>query len=127
MKSSKMYLVVVTVILVIGIGLGVYVWYTLQTLSTEVPQAKNVSELKNEKNEEETLPTEPTTIQTDALPPSQQKILDGFGYEGETITITPAMFACAEKSLTKERINEILGGSAHTPFESISLLPCFKK
>ncbi len=123
-----MYLVIVAVILVIGIGLGVYVWYTLQALGTELPQVTgSSSEQKNEASNETVSPTEPTTIQTSELPPTQQKILEGFGYEGDTVTITPVMYACAEKSLTKERINEILEGSAPTPFESVSLLPCFKK
>ena len=36
MKSLKIYIGVVLVLLTLGIGLGVYVWYTLQTLETVV-------------------------------------------------------------------------------------------
>lgn len=131
MKSLKIYIGVVLVLLTLGIGLGVYVWYTLQTLETVVPT--EVTSPNDTKNDPATQPpstktdAEPTIIEVEALPQSQQKILEGFGYTQDSVTITPAMMECAQKSLTNERIAEILGGSAPTPIESLKLLPCFKK
>jgi hypothetical protein len=37
MKSIKIYLSIVSLMLLGAIGLGVYVWYTVQTLNTSVP------------------------------------------------------------------------------------------
>jgi len=37
MKSIKIYLIVVTVLLVIAIGLGVYVWYLIQNVGSQIP------------------------------------------------------------------------------------------
>ncbi len=47
MKSIKVYLSVVTGLLLVAIGLGVYVWYTVQELNTDISNA----------HEEEIIPT----------------------------------------------------------------------
>ena len=36
MKFIKVYLAVIGTLLVFGIGLSVYVWYTIQTIDTEI-------------------------------------------------------------------------------------------
>ncbi len=43
MKSIKVYLSIVTGLLIVAIGLGVYVWYTVQELNTNISKAREES------------------------------------------------------------------------------------
>ncbi len=61
MKLIKIYLAVVTALLIIGIGFGMYVWYTVQKLDTEVGGVV-VDEVKNNVPEEVTKVAEPVVI-----------------------------------------------------------------
>jgi hypothetical protein len=135
MKLIKIYLAVVTVLLIIGLGFGVYAWYTIQTLSSKagvpvdgVPRASIPEKVSSEspQNAESTTITEPVIIQTADLSESQKKLLEAFGFGGSTFTITPDMVRCAENAVGKVRLEEILGGSAPSPLESITLFSCFK-
>ena len=134
MKLIKIYLIVVTTLLVSAIGLGIYVWYTIQKLNTAIDAAPTSDMVVPQSNEStdtlntvpEKQPTEPIVVETDKLTPAQQSILQGFGYTKETFTITPAMITCAENAVGKVRLQEILDGSAPSPLESLKLLPCFK-
>jgi hypothetical protein len=136
MKLIKIYLAIVTVLLIVGLGFGVYVWYTVQKISLQAGNAAvEVQEqsVKAEKSGESTIPgaavspsVAPVTVKTTDLTASQQQILKSFGFNADTFTITPAMVTCAEDSVGKVRLDEILKGAAPTPFESIKLLPCFK-
>lgn len=133
MKLVKIYLGIVLGLLVVGLGFGIYVWYTIQTLSVKAgTTAIEVSEtIIPVDSSSSTLRTpamiEPVTIETTKLPESQQEVLKSFGYGSETITITSDMVSCAEDSIGKKRLEEILNGGAPTPLESIKLIPCFKQ
>lgn len=125
MKAVKIYLVVVTLLLIGAIGLGVYAWYKIQQLSAVAPV---ISETETSGAEAPNASTpEPITVSSDSLSPTQQKMLETFGYTEDTFTITPTMIVCAESAVGKTRLDEIVGGSAPSPFESVKLLPCFKK
>lgn len=128
MKAVKIYLVVVTLLLIGAIGLGVYAWYKIQQLSAVAPV---ISETETSVAETTKTPTastpEPITITSDSLSPTQQKMLETFGYTQDSFTITPTMIVCAENAVGKTRLDEIVAGSAPSPFESVKLLPCFKK
>ena len=134
MKSLKIYLIVVSVILVIAIAFGVYAWYVLQNLSvTEAPINPPPSSLQTKKAQtkevqvEEAPQSESIVISKDQLSEGQQQALNTFHIEGEAFVITPQMISCAEDSLGTERFNEILGGAKPGPIESVKLLTCFKK
>ncbi len=133
MKGIKIYLAVVTVLLVVAIGLGVYVWFTLQTLDTaspsEINPASGESATQTNTQKEATSPTisEPITITKEALSPTQQKLLETLGFDADSFTVTPAMIACAEDAVGKERFAQIIAGDSPSAFESLKLLPCFKK
>ena len=133
MKGIKIYLAVVTVLLVIAIGLGVYVWFTLQTLNTTSPQEVGSVSEKSEKStsaqKEVATPliSEPITITKQELSPTQQKLLETLGFDEESFTITPSMIVCAENAVGKERFAQIIGGDSPSALESLKLLPCFKK
>lgn len=128
MKGIKIYLGIVTALLVGAIGFGVYIWYTVQTLNTA-----NSTEVKSPKGSErvgtvETENTEaPITISKDSLSPTQQKIVESLGYTQDSFTITAEMIVCAKDAVGEVRYDEITSGAAPTPLESIKLLPCFKK
>ena len=133
MKAIKIYLIVVSVFLCIAIGLGVYVWFTLQSIQTVsgVPQEQQTPS-------EGASDTEPVTsaqgetiapivIETASLSETQQGMLKTMGYTSETVTITATMIACAENAVGADRLKEITGGAAPSPLESMKMLPCFKK
>lgn len=138
MKAIKIYLIVVTVLLIVAIGVGVYVWYMIQHTSIgtgTVSRNTQPSSIQKENNSTVSVdttasPTEtvqPVVIQASQLSESQQKMLQTLGYTQDSYTITPAMVACVEDTVGKERLNEITKGSAPSPIESVQILPCFKK
>jgi hypothetical protein len=134
MKAIKIYLVVVTVLLVVAIGFGVYVWYALQKLDGDIESAVGVESsldagAEGEKGKTPALQTvtEPIVVDTASLTESQQGILKTFGYKGDTFTITEAMIVCAKDAVGEVRFTEILDGAAPSPLESVKLLPCMKK
>lgn len=137
-----MYLIVVTVLLLIAISLGVYVWYTLQTVETrntteqldqtnpstlQTADGDVDSNIETSESESKTTVTEPIKVNTDSLSDTQKKMLETLGYSESTITITPEMIACGEEAVGAGRLKEITDGSAPSPLESVKLLPCFKK
>ncbi len=135
MKAIKIYLVVVTLLLVIAISLGVYAWYKIQTFSGAVPTGVESTEVtssgtvtKDGKGTSTgvTPAKEAIVIPTESLSSSQQKMLEAFGFDQKSFTITPAMITCAENAVGKDRLNEIVNGGAPSPLESMKLLPCFK-
>ncbi len=131
MKAIKIYLVVVTVLLLIAIGFGIYVWYKIQSLNAVVPSnttapASEVVQTGTDKPVASSTTQKPIVISTDSMTDTQKKMLETFGYTQNTFTITPTMIQCAEKAVGKTRLDEIINGSAPTPFESMKLLPCFK-
>lgn len=127
MKAIKIYLAVVTVLLIGAIGFGVYIWYTVQTLDTATQtEGGSKKAVSKDASTTDTI-TEPIIIKTNSLTPTQQKMIETLGFEGDTITITPTMVACAEDAVGKERLGEITNGAAPSPLESMKMLPCFKK
>lgn len=146
MKAIKIYLIVVTTLLIIAMCLGVYVWYTVQTVETREmerdttehmnqthPAILQTSDGDTDSNTEtipskdQAIKTEPIVVQTDSLTDTQKNMLESLGYSENTITITSEMIACGEEAVGAERLKEITDGSAPSPLESVKLLPCFKK
>ncbi len=133
MKIIKICLSIIVVLLVLGIGIGVYVWYTIQHVPTaaDIPGLQQNTEVKTEGSAAATprAPEDvaPIVIETDTLSETQQGMLETMGYTKDTVTITPAMIACAEDAVGATRLKEITGGAAPSPLESVKLLPCFKQ
>lgn len=141
MRTVKIYLIVVTVLFCLAIALGIYVWYTVQTVQTTggnvtATQKESVSQplvTESQKTQDESISqpvseeiqTEPIVIETNILSETQQNMLKTLGYSDATITITPEMISCAEEKVGATRLKEIMEGSAPGPLESAKLLPCF--
>jgi len=145
----KTFLIIVTTVLILALAAVVYIWFVLQKThmqideqSSEVVENKSIQEAQpsyesenatNESIDAET-PIEPITepviepivVETAELSDTQKKLLDTFGFEGDTVTITPNMISCAEDAVGKERMDAIVGGASPSPLESLKLLPCFK-
>jgi len=140
MKAIKIYLIVVSILLCVAIGFGIYVWYIVQKLDTQIgdtsvpsvsqniktPSAEEGDTTKDSSKSSDQIVAEPYVIQMSDLPETQQKVLETVGIKGDTITITAEMISCAEKAVGKERLAEIQTGTAPTAFESVKLLPCLK-
>ncbi len=75
MKAIKIYLIVVTVLLILAVGAGIYVWYLVQKLNTatgavqpistttssaEVPREPHAEQTTSQDSSETTLPVTPT-------------------------------------------------------------------
>lgn len=132
MKSIKIFLGIVTVLLLIAIGLTVYVWYTLQSLKTPTPSAvPEVVAPTSAPDEAKVSSVEPApapiVIEKSDMSESQQKALETLGFTQESYTITSTMVTCAEGAVGKTRLAEITSGASPTSIESMKLLPCFKK
>jgi hypothetical protein len=153
MKLIKICIGILIVLLLGGIGAGIYVWYTVQQINSQVgdtvrnvpdkPTAteNNVVETDLKAPAQKAVETTPTpqekevqkdttpapiVIQKSDLSESNKKIVETIGVTGDTITITPAMIQCAQDAVGETRIAEIIGGSAPSPLESMKLLPCTK-
>lgn len=133
MKNLKIYLAVVSVLLFLSLGVGVYVWYLFQTVPLEGSPITTVTSLSPplsqssaDEDEEttETTPPTPVIIETRSLTEGQRDALNTLGYTGETITLTTDMIVCATEALGSARINEILEGATPSVLESMRLLPC---
>ncbi len=126
----------VTLLLIVALGFGVYIWYIVQKLDTS---SVNVSETTQSIQSTQEISVEkaattntesiqqPIVIETNTLSESQQKILNSLGYNGDSITITPNMVICAEEAVGQSRLDEILLGAIPNPLESINLIHCFNR
>ncbi len=126
-KLIKVYLTVVTVLLIIGICLGVYVWYTLQQINSAAEGVETQERPAPESAAPGIQLEAPIVVDTAKLPESQRKVLETVGLGNETFTITQDMVTCAEDALGAARVEEILSGAAPSPLESLKLLPCVKR
>lgn len=126
-RLIKVYLTIVTVLLVIGISLGVYVWYMLQEINSAAEGVETPGRPASESAAPGIQLEAPIVVDTAKLPESQRKVLETVGLGDETFTITQGMVTCAEDALGSARVEEILGGAAPSPIESLKLLPCVKR
>lgn len=129
MRGIKIYLIVVTILFIIALGFGVYVWSVLQSLSTDsaIEVAEPVGTSQNVGTPVSETVAEPIIIQKEDLSENQQKILETVGIEGETLRITPEMIKCAEDSVGEDRVNEIIAGDSPGPIETVKLLNCSRE
>ncbi len=141
MKYIKIYLGIVSVLLCVAIGFGVYIWYTIQNLTTQVPVPAHEQTQTSPQKEERTTPVvakpveetsqsapdAPIILEASKLTPAQQEMLKTFGYSQDSFTITTEMTKCAADALGEVRLAEIMDGSAPSPLESLRLVPCFSK
>ena len=145
MKAIKIYLIVVTVLLITAMGFGVYVWYKVQKFNTEigvteqklptvvVPNTTSEPTVTSSSSTQNTAPVtnaipvkEPIILKKKDLSGTQQKIAESLGFSQDTLEITPAMISCAENAIGKDRLDAIIKGGAPSAIESLKLVPCFK-
>lgn len=143
MKTSrglKIYLTVVTALLIVALGFGVYVWYVFQSLkmssySQEKPFTQTADTTRGEESRDgaesvETTPPaqpEPKIIPVSSLSEAQRDMLKTFGIDSDTLVISSEMIACAEQAVGEERLTAITNGAAPSPLEAIKMAPCFKE
>jgi len=70
--------------------------------------------------------TEAVTIDTNSLPPGQQKVLDTFGMNGSSVTIAPEVIVCAEAAIGAERVAAIVAGDTPGVLEGLKLANCYR-
>ena len=151
MKTIKIFLIVMTLLLVAAISFGIYVWFTLMQFMGNGPsEAGNDASPVAEEVPAQDIPvvtsderispdtsegvagvpsvseavTEPITVSPDTLSDEQVEALETFGLDPGNLTITPEMVQCFEAKLGADRIAEIVGGASPGPLEALSLLPC---
>lgn len=67
-----------------------------------------------------------TTIDESNLTQEQRNMLESFGIDPSSITITPEMIACAEAELGAARLEEIRNGAMPSVTEGAALLACYR-
>ena len=72
MRLIKIYLGIVIVLLIVGLGCGVYVWYTIQSIakeaeSTAIQTGEEYVIQKTQERAEENLNVEPPILDADAI------------------------------------------------------------
>lgn len=67
-----------------------------------------------------------TTIATDRLTDGQKRVLGLLGVDADTLTITPAMEACAREAIGETRLQEIIAGDTPSLGEGADLLQCYQ-
>jgi hypothetical protein len=136
MKSMRSYLITMAVFLFAAIIAGIVVWYYYQHLQSTLVVSEPVESgsdvlRKDEKlqasSTEEQKTIEPVTLTTESLSPGQRAVLESFGMEDTTVTVTETTIACAKDAVGENRFEEILSGVAPTPLEAVKLLPCARK
>ncbi len=91
----------------------------IQSVSEQIKSADTVnSDTVTVKNE--------NTATSPALTDQQKAIAESFGIDPDTVTITPAMIACAEQKVGSARLAEIKDGATPSFLEGAALLTCYK-
>jgi hypothetical protein len=95
----------------------------------ELNNESQMSESSAESQQAENpVPQESVTLDTAAMTDGQRELMDRLGIDMESITYTPAMFACAEASFGSERVTEIFqGGATPTFIEGSKLMLCYNR
>lgn len=93
------------------------------TIETTAVDATASTAVENTENNEDT--AENIVIEKSSLSDGQQKALETFGVESDTIVITPEMIACAEEKIGKARVDAIISGDSPTFMEGVSLVSCY--
>ncbi len=155
MKAIKIYLIIVSLLLLCALGGVVYVWSLYQGVQDDVkvgmsvstngdsnlqnsdsdappttmgtPGTEMVSEGVSTSDTESVDQTAPMSIDATTLSQSQRAILETFGFEGDTIVVSDALISCAQEAVGEERFLEIVNGSAPSPLEALVLVPCAKQ
>jgi len=68
----------------------------------------------------------PISIDATSLPPGQQRVLETFGLDQATVTISPAVIACAEAAIGADRLAAITAGDTPAIMEGIKLANCYR-
>ena len=91
-------------------------------------ETKSVSETNSQNTNEEVEVdgSENVSIQASNLTEGQIKLLSVLGIDPNSITVTPAMMACAETSLGASRVEEITNGATPSFSEGLKLVACYK-
>ena len=143
----KIYIGIMTALLIVALGFGVYIWYKLQTLDTSTDYV--IQELQNDakeiandlvedieevggdvadtvidKVEDAGSDAKDIVIGEESLTDEQKDQFEKFGLNPDAFVITEEMMLCAEKKLGAGRVDEIIGGASPTPLESFSLVGC---
>ncbi len=142
MKALEIYLMSMGGLLALAILAGVVVWYLYQDLSGANPQAllegnetgenreepsdTSVREMNAPASSEEVSPMTPQdTITPESLTENERAVLASFS-SNDSFVVTKDMISCAQDAVGDTRLKAILRGSAPTPLEALSLMPCMK-
>lgn len=117
------------VVFIVGFGLGRMTTGVGGGVIENSTGLEEFSEVFNPPNNNDTVaPTSQngTTVNTSSLSDSQRRMIESFGIDPDSITITPEMIACAEAKLGSARIEEIKNGATPSFSEGASLMACYR-
>ncbi len=140
MTSLTRYLLTMGILLGAALIAGVVVWYLYQdlrpaalekkfeigtTTPTGMEENASVGEAVTSQEEMGEAGSESShSISASSLTEAQKSMLASYGIDSSKFVITEAMIACAKVGVGEARLEEILKGSAPTPYEAKKLVPC---
>jgi hypothetical protein len=89
----------------------------LPTQTAPSSQASTPSATKNEVLDK--------VVDVARLTPNQKKMLESFGIDTTSLTVTAQMISCAQEKLGKTRLEEIMAGATPSFLEGASLFGCY--
>ena len=139
----KKFFYVGVVLVALALSATIIVWYLLQqTLATPNSMTPAVSPAPTTHNNESeqsaevhevapatattNTPPESTALPVPELSDGQRQAAEAVGIDVDEITLTPAMIACAEEKMSRERMLQIAEGGTPSFFEALALVPCVK-
>lgn len=140
--NIRTYLIVVSILLSLSLGAGVYVWYVYQSVQSssdvtplpdhesQPPITEDGKEGYGEQAPEKTSEAvsepapEPFVLTAESLTPAQRGILETFGMGDARVVVDDALLSCVSDAIGDTRLLEITEGSAPSPLEAIKIAAC---
>jgi hypothetical protein len=128
----------VTILVVVAIALAGYAFWS--TTSEEVPvvpgvvmdqmpespRSQTTTGTTSSTNPQDTVgTTTQRTTSTPGITDGQRRLLEAFGVDPNTATLTPQMIACAEARIGADRVNDIQQGDTPSMGEGATLMTCY--
>lgn len=128
-SNAVVTIVVCLAVFLVGFALG-RVTATMSVVPIPETASDAVMEMTSTQSEDTSDATvdvqDGATVSKSNLTDGQRKLIEAFGIDADSITITPEMIACAEAKLGAARIEEIKNGATPSFSEGITLAGCYR-
>lgn len=121
-KNAAVTVITCLVVFVVGFGLG----RVTSGVSPDISSVQSGANVLQPQDGSQPETEGGTTVDASSLTPGQRSMIESMGIDPDSITITPAMIACAEAKLGAARIEEIKNGATPSFTEGATLIACYR-